>query len=101
MTRLRTSQSGMKDVGRILNALGTALKVERCEVGAIRLRDDHVMVELLPEALSRLEQGKAGLAKWGLFPEEEPVRYLKPRTYERRSEGDKRRYARQRYGTEA
>jgi ATP-dependent RNA helicase DeaD len=101
MTRLRSSQGGMKDVGRILNALCTALKVERCEVGAIRLRDDHVLVELLPEALSRLEQGKAGLAKWGLFPEEEPMRYLKSRTYERRSEGDKRRYARQRYGTEA
>ena len=79
MTRLRSSQGGAKDVGRILNALCSALKVERCEVGAIRLKDDHVMVELLPAALSRLEQGRAGLAKWGLYPEDEPVRYVKAR----------------------
>ena len=79
MTRLRSSQGAAKDVGRILNALCSALKVERCEVGAIRLKDDHVMVELLPVALSRLEQGRAGLAKWGLFPEDEPLRYIKAR----------------------
>ncbi|MDR2527547.1 MAG: DEAD/DEAH box helicase [Synergistaceae bacterium] len=79
MTRLRSSQGAAKDVGRILNALCSALKVERCEVGAIRLKDDHVMVELLPAALSRLEQGRAGLAKWGLFPEDEPLRYIKAR----------------------
>ena len=79
MTRLRSSQGASKDVGRILNALCSALKVERCEVGAIRLKDDHVMVELLPMALARLEQGRAGLAKWGLFPEEDPVRYIKAR----------------------
>lgn len=72
MTRMRSSQGGARDVGRILNALCTALKVERAEVGAIRLRDDHVMVELLPLALARLEQGRAGLARWGLYPEEEP-----------------------------
>ncbi len=72
MTRLRSSQGGARDVGRVLNAICTALKVERCEVGAIRLKDDHVMVELLPLALSRLEQGRAGLARWGLYPEDEP-----------------------------
>ncbi|MDR1621966.1 MAG: DEAD/DEAH box helicase [Synergistaceae bacterium] len=105
MTRLRSSQGGAKDVGRILNALCSALKVERCEVGAIRLKDDHVMVELLPVALARLEQGRAGLAKWGLFPEEDPVRYIKARgshepargsrdSYERRGEPSKGRYAR-------
>ena len=71
MTRLRSSQGGARDVGRVLNAICTALKVERCEVGAIRLKDDHVLVELLPLALSRLEQGRAGLARWGLYPEEE------------------------------
>jgi ATP-dependent RNA helicase DeaD len=101
MTRLRSNHDG-KDVGRILNALCTALKVERAEVGAIRLKDDHVMVELLPVALARLEQNRAGLAKWGLFPEDEPVRYIKARTtprdsgkttrggdaYERRSDSD-------------
>jgi ATP-dependent RNA helicase DeaD len=79
MTRLRSNQDA-KDVGRILNALCTALKVERGEVGAIRLKDDHVLVELLPVALARYEQNPAGLAKWGLFPEDEPVRYLKART---------------------
>jgi ATP-dependent RNA helicase DeaD len=105
MTRLRSSQGAAKDVGRILNALCSALKVERCEVGAIRLKDDHVMVELLPVALARLEQGRAGLAKWGLFPEEDPVRYIKARVshdsprgshdpYERRGEHSKGRYTR-------
>ncbi|GHS99413.1 DEAD/DEAH box helicase [Synergistales bacterium] len=81
MTRLRNTGAsragGGKDVGRILNALCSALKVERSAVGAIRLKDDYVMVELLPEALSRLEQGRAGLAKWGLYPEDEG--YVKPR----------------------
>jgi ATP-dependent RNA helicase DeaD len=99
MTRLRSSNAA-KDVGRILNALCSALKVERCEVGAIRLKDDHVMVELLPEALSRLEQGRAGLAKWGLFPEDDPVRYIKPRAldaFERKGESDgKARYSHKR-----
>jgi ATP-dependent RNA helicase DeaD len=105
MTRLRSSQGAAKDVGRILNALCSALKVERCEVGAIRLKDDHVMVELLPVALARLEQSRAGLAKWGLFPEEDPVRYIKARvshesargshdSYERKSEHNKGRYTR-------
>lgn len=79
MTRLRSNQNTGKDVGRILNALCSALKVERGEVGAIRFKDDHVMVELLPLALARLEQGRAGLARWGLYPEDEPVRYLHAR----------------------
>ena len=88
MTRLRSNQSETKDVGRILNAICSALKVERCEVGAIRMKDDHVMVELLPLALARLEQSRAGLARWGLYPEDDqPVRYIKTRdTHERRSE---------------
>ncbi|MDR1378027.1 MAG: DEAD/DEAH box helicase [Synergistaceae bacterium] len=85
ITRLRSSQGAIKDVGRILNALCSALKVERCEVGAIRLKDDHVLVELLPVALARLEQGWAGLAKWGLFPEDNPVRYIKTRSHDARS----------------
>ncbi|MDR1741681.1 MAG: DEAD/DEAH box helicase [Synergistaceae bacterium] len=71
MTRMRGN--GAKDVGRILNALCSVLKVERQEVGAIRLKDDYVMVELLPEAMSKLEQGRAGLAKWGLFIDDAPV----------------------------
>lgn len=102
MMCLRSSQGGTKDVGRVLNALCSALKVERCEVGAIRLKDDHVMVELLPVALSRLEQGRAGLAKWGLFPEEEPVRYVRARnthdTHERKGEGGRGRFPRTRSG---
>ena len=92
MTRLRSSQGGAKDVGRILNALCSALKVERCEVGAIRLKDDYVMVELLPVALARLEQGRAGLAKWGLFPDDEPVRYIKAKASH--EPNTKKRYAR-------
>ena len=71
MTRMRSSHGPVQDVGRVLNALCTALKVERHEVGAIRLKDDHILVELLPLALSRLEQGRAVLARWGLYPDEE------------------------------
>lgn len=70
MTRMHSSRGPVRDVGRVLNALCTALKVERREVGAIRLKDDHIMVELLPLALSRLEQGRAVLARWGLYPED-------------------------------
>ena len=58
-----------KNVGQILNAMCTALKVERSEVGAIRLHDNYILVELMPLALSRLEQSRAGLSKFGLFPE--------------------------------
>ena len=43
MTRLRSSQGGARDVGRVLNAICTALKVERCEIGTIRLKDDHII----------------------------------------------------------
>ncbi|MDR3230589.1 MAG: DEAD/DEAH box helicase [Synergistaceae bacterium] len=97
MTRLRSSQGGVgRDVGRILNALCSALKVERGEVGAIRLKDDHVMVELLPLAMERLEQGKAGLARWGLYPEDEPpVRYIRARASQER-QGGRDRYSRNR-----
>ena len=59
------------DTGRVLNAMCRALKVERSEVGAIRLKDNHVIVELMPLAVSRLEQGIAGLSKFGLYPDEE------------------------------
>ena len=70
--RFRSSQS--QDVGHVLNAMCRALKVERSEVGAIRLKDNHVIVELMPLAVSRLEQGIAGLSKFGLFPDEEKRR---------------------------
>ena len=63
------------DTGRVLNAMCRALKVERSEVGAIRLKDNHVIVELMPLAVSRLEQGKAGLLKFGLFPEDESKKH--------------------------
>ncbi|MBQ7593164.1 MAG: DEAD/DEAH box helicase [Synergistaceae bacterium] len=59
------------DTGRVLNAMCRALKVERSEVGAIRLKDNHVIVELMPLAVSRLEQGIAGLSKFGLYPDDE------------------------------
>ena len=70
MTRMRSSRGPVQDVGRVLNALCTALRVERDEVGAIRLKDDHILVELQPLALARLEQGRALLARWGLHPED-------------------------------
>ena len=67
--RFRSNQA--QDVGHVLNAMCRALKVERSEVGAIRLKDNHVIVELMPLAVSRLEQGIAGLSKFGLFPDDE------------------------------
>ena len=67
----RFRSSTAQDVGHVLNAMCRALKVERSEVGAIRLKDNHVIVELMPLAVSRLEQGAAGLSKFGLFPDEE------------------------------
>ena len=66
-----------QDVGRVLNAMCRALKVERSEVGAIRLKDNHVIVELMPLAVSRLEQGIDGLSKFGLFPENHKHKHLK------------------------
>ena len=70
----RFRSSSVPDVGHVLNAMCRALKVERSEVGAIRLKDNHVIVELMPLAVSRLEQGIAGLSKYGLFPDEEKRR---------------------------
>ncbi|MDY6414775.1 MAG: DEAD/DEAH box helicase, partial [Synergistales bacterium] len=61
-----TSSQNNKNVGQVLNALCKSLKVERSEVGAIRLHDNYILVELMPLALSRLEQGRAGLSKFGL-----------------------------------
>ena len=49
----------------------TALKVERDEIGAIRMRDNYILVELMPLALSKLDQAKAGLMKFGLHEDEE------------------------------
>lgn len=67
--RFRSSKS--QEVGQVLNAMCRALNVERSEIGAIRLHDNHVIVELMPLAVSRLEQGIPGLSKYGLFPDEE------------------------------
>lgn len=63
-----------QDVGHVLNAMCKALKVERSEVGAIRLKDNHVIVELMPLAVSRLEQGIAVLSRFGLYPDDEKRR---------------------------
>ena len=66
------SKNGSKSLntGQILNAMCRALKVERNEVGAIRIHDNYILVELMPLALSKLEQGKAGLSRYGLVPDE-------------------------------
>lgn len=73
----RFRSSNIHDVGHVLNAMCKALKVERSEVGAIRLKDNHVIVELMPLAVSRLEQGIAGLSKFGLYPDEEKKKRMK------------------------
>ena len=71
------SVRGNPNTGQILNAMCTALKVERNEIGAIRMRDNYILVELMPLALSKLEQSqsKAGLLKFGLHHEEEKQKY--------------------------
>lgn len=67
----RFSSSKHQETGNVLNAMCTALNVERDEIGAIRVHDNYILVELMPLALSRLEKGKAGLSKFGLYPDEE------------------------------
>ena len=73
------SIKGSQNTGQILNAMCTALKVERDEIGAIRVNDKYILVELMPLALSKLEQShaKAGLSKFGLLPDEEKERRSK------------------------
>ena len=68
---MRFRSNTTQDVGRVLNAMCRALKVERSEVGAIRLKDNHVIVELMPLAVSRLEKSIKGLSKFGLYPDDE------------------------------
>lgn len=69
MLRLNKGLSDGWDVGRVLQALCTSLNVDRSEIGVIRVKDDHVMVELLPVALSRFEADSRGLEKRGLLEE--------------------------------
>ena len=57
-----------QNVGNVLNAMCRALRVERNEIGAIRLKNNQVIVELMPLAVSRLKQGITGLSKFGLYP---------------------------------
>ena len=67
--RLSKGLSDGWDVGRVLHAVCTSLNVDRSEVGAIRMKDDHVLVELLPVALSRFEADSKGLERCGLIEE--------------------------------
>ena len=54
------------DVGKVLRAVCSALDVESSEVGAIRIGENFVNVELLPLAFSRYPQCISKLAKRGL-----------------------------------
>ncbi len=69
MLRLSKGLSDGWDVGRVLHSVCTSLNVDRSEVGAIRMKDDHVLVELLPVALSRFEADSKGLERCGLIEE--------------------------------
>jgi ATP-dependent RNA helicase DeaD len=55
------------DVGKVLRAVCSALDVESSEVGAIRMGENFVNVELLPLAFSRYPQNISRLAKRGLI----------------------------------
>ena len=57
------------DVGKVLRAVCSALDVGSSEVGAIRIGENTVDVELLPVAFSRYIQNKSRLAKKGLVPD--------------------------------
>jgi len=54
------------DVGKVLRIICSALDVESSEVGAIRMGENFVNVELLPLAFSRYPQNISKLAKRGL-----------------------------------
>ncbi|HPE64650.1 MAG TPA: DEAD/DEAH box helicase [Synergistales bacterium] len=69
MLRLSKGLADGWDVGRVLHSVCTSLNVDRSEVGAIRMKDDHVLVELLPVALSRFEEDSRGLERCGLIEE--------------------------------
>ncbi|NLB83169.1 MAG: DEAD/DEAH box helicase [Synergistaceae bacterium] len=69
MLRLSKGLADGWDVGRVLHAVCTSLNVDRSEVGAIRMKEDHVLVELLPVALSRFEADSKGLERCGLIEE--------------------------------
>lgn len=72
---MRFRSNTNQDVGHVLNAMCRALKVERSEIGAIRLKDNHVIVELMPLAVSRLEKSAKGLSKFGLYPDDEKKKH--------------------------
>ena len=55
------------DVGKVLRAVCSALDVGSSEVGAIRIGENFVNVELLPFAFSRYPQNISKLAKRGLI----------------------------------
>ncbi|MCL2767716.1 MAG: DEAD/DEAH box helicase [Synergistaceae bacterium] len=57
------------DAGKVLRAVCSALDVGSSEVGAIRIGENSVKVELLPLALSRYQQNISKLAKRGLVPD--------------------------------
>ncbi|NLK19797.1 MAG: hypothetical protein GX310_08390 [Synergistaceae bacterium] len=69
MLRLSKGLADGWDVGRVLQAVCTSLNVDRSEIGVIKVKDDHVMVELLPVALSRFEADSRGLERRGLLEE--------------------------------
>jgi len=78
MLRLSKGLSDGWDVGRVLSSVCTSLNVDRSEIGAIRMKDDHVLVELLPVALSRFEQDCRGLERCGLLEEGKGRDFLLP-----------------------
>lgn len=78
MLRLSKGLADGWDVGRVLHAVCTSLNVDRSEVGAIRMKDDHVLVELLPVALSRFEEDCRGLERCGLLEEGKGRDFLLP-----------------------
>lgn len=78
MLRLSKGLADGWDVGRVLSSVCTSLNVDRSEVGAIRMKDDHVLVELLPVALSRFEEDCRGLEQCGLLEEGKGRDFLLP-----------------------
>ncbi len=85
----RFRSSKLQTTGNVLNAVCTGLKVDKSEVGAIRINDKYVLVELMSNAASALEKGKADFSRFGLFHEEDNSNNAKKRRSSRGSKNNK------------
>ena len=85
--RFRSSKA--QTTGNILNAMCRGLNVDKSQVGAIRINDNFVLVELMSDAVDSLEHGKPDFSRFGLFHEED-MKDRKDRKQQQRRRSRKR-----------